>query len=107
MVGIFIASSITDPPLPQKVPDVSLHGMVYFGLTLLLIRALARERWSGVTATTLILAFAIAVVYGASDEWHQSFVPTRQADMRDLQADASGAFVATVFAGAWGIIRRL
>jgi VanZ family protein len=107
MVGIFIASSITDPPMPENVPDVSLHEVVYFGLTLLLIRALAKERWSAVTATTLIFALAIAVSYGASDEWHQSFVPTRHADMRDLRADASGAFVATVLVGAWGIIRRL
>jgi uncharacterized membrane protein YoaK (UPF0700 family) len=107
MIGIFVASSIADPPIPTNVSDVSLHEIVYFGLTLLLIRALAKERWSGITAKVLLLAFAIAVAYGVSDEWHQSFVPTRHADIRDLRADAWGAFAATMVVGAWGIIRRL
>ena len=107
MIGIFVASSIVDPPMPKNVPDVSLHEVVYFGLTLLLIRALANESWSGVTGWTLFLAFAIAVAYGVSDEWHQSFVPTRHADPRDLRADALGAFAAASLVGAWGIIRRL
>jgi len=107
MIGIFVASSMADPPRPSNVPDVSLHEAAYFGLTLLLVRALAKERWSGVTLTTLVVAFAIAVAYGASDEWHQSFVTNRHATFRDLAADAIGAGAATIIAGAWGIIRRL
>jgi VanZ family protein len=107
MAGIFYASSISDPPVPPDVSDVSLHGAAYFGLALLLIRALARGRWSGVTPVTLVGAWMIAVAYGMTDEWHQSFVPNRTAEWRDLGSDAIGAFVATVIVGAWGIIRRL
>lgn len=107
MIGIFLVSSMPDPPRPSTVPDVSMHEAAYFGLTLLLIRALAKGRWSGVTVTTLMVAFAIAVVYGASDEWHQSFVANRHGTMRDLAADAIGACAATIIIGAWGIIRRL
>ena len=107
MAGIFFASSLPAPPIPTEVSDVSLHGVSYFGLTLLLIRALAANRWSGVTAITLAAAWVIAVVYGVTDEWHQSFVPNRHAELRDLVADAIGAFTATVVVGAWGIIRRL
>ena len=107
MIGIFLVSSIPDLPTPSNVPDVSLHEAEYFGLTLLLIRALAKGRWSGVTVTTLVAAFAIAVAYGASDEWHQSFVTNRHGTLRDLAADAIGACAATIIAGAWGIIRRL
>jgi VanZ family protein len=107
MAGIFVASSLSEPPLPSDVPDVSLHGVAYFGLTLLLIRAVARGRWIGVTTGTLIVAWLIAVAYGATDEWHQSFVPNRHAEWRDLQADAIGAFAATVAVWLWGIIRRL
>ena len=33
--------------------------------------------------------------YGATDEWHQSFVPGRDADVRDLVADAVGAALAS------------
>ena len=107
MAGIFYASSLPNPPVPAGVSDVSLHEAAYFGLTLLLIRALARGRWSGVTMATLASAWMIAVAYGVTDEWHQSFVPNRFAELRDLGSDAIGAFVATVVAGAWGIIRRL
>jgi VanZ family protein len=89
------------------VPDVSLHEAAYFGLTLLLIRALAGGEWRGVTVATLMAAWVIAVTYGASDEWHQSFVPNRHAELRDLGSDAIGALAAVIVVGAWGIIRRL
>jgi VanZ family protein len=107
MAGIFLASSIPDPPTPSDVSDVSLHEAAYFGLTLLLIRACANGRWSGVTFGTLAAAWVIAVAYGVTDEWHQSFVPNRHSELRDLGSDAIGAFAATVAVGAWGIIRRL
>jgi VanZ family protein len=106
MGAIFFASSLPDPPVPQDVPDVSLHEVTYFGLTMVVLRALARGRWSGVTLATLAAAWTIAVGYGATDEWHQSFVPSRHAEWRDVGSDAIGAAVAAVVAGAWGIIRR-
>jgi VanZ family protein len=107
MAGIFFASGMSTPPVPADVPDVSLHEAAYFGLTLLLVRALARGSWDGVTLSTLAGAWAIAVAYGFTDEFHQSYVPNRHAELRDLAADAIGAFAATIVAGAWGIIRRL
>jgi VanZ family protein len=107
MAAIFFGSSLSDPPMPSDVPDVSLHEAAYFGLTLLVIRALARGRWSGVTLATLAGAVAIAVAYGVTDEYHQSFVPNRHAELRDLGADAIGASAAAIVVGAWGIIRRL
>ena len=107
MAAIFVASSSSNPPVPSDVTDVSLHTVAYFGLTMRLIRALARGAWSGVTLTTLAAAWAIAVLYGVTDEWHQSFVPNRQAELRDVGSDAIGAFVAATVVGAWGIIRRL
>ena len=93
--------------MPTQVSDVSLHSVAYFGLTLLLIRALAVNRWTGVTAVTITVAWVVAVAYGVTDEWHQSFVPNRQADVRDVIANAIGALVATGVTGAWSIIRRL
>ena len=107
MAVIFILSSLPDPPAPADVSDVSLHGVAYFALTLLTIRALAGGRWTGVTLRALVIAWIIAVGYGATDEWHQSFVPNRHAELRDLRADAAGALAATILVGAWGIIRRL
>ena len=40
----------------------------------------------------LLLAFILAVAYGALDELHQLYVPGRQADLFDLLADGLGAF---------------
>jgi VanZ family protein len=107
MAAIFFASSIPDPPVPSDVSDVSLHEVAYFVLTVLVIRAVARGAWRGVTVRTLVAAWLIAVAYGATDEWHQSFVPNRHAELRDLGSDAIGAFAAAIVVGAWGIIRRL
>lgn len=107
MAGIFVASSLSHPPAPSSMPDTSLHGIAYFGLALLVIRALAGGAWQGVTLRVLAGAWLIAVLYGVSDEFHQSFVPLRQPDVRDLMADAAGAGAAAIVAGAWSIIRRL
>lgn len=107
MAGIFYGSSLEDPPVPSNVPDVDLHAAAYFGLMLLVIRAVADGTWSKVTLITVIVAFVITVAYGASDEWHQRYVPGRHAELRDLRADAIGAFAAGMLVKAWGIIKRL
>src|SRR5262245_38957280 len=107
MIGLLVGSSIPEVPGNDTVADVSLHEIGYFGLTLLLIRALAKERWSGVTVPVVLVAFLIAMTYGTVLEWEQTFIPTRQADLRDLRANALGAFTAAVVVKAWSIIRRL
>jgi VanZ family protein len=100
---IFIASSIPQPPsLPQIVTDKDVHGGVYAGFALVVLRALAR-RWERVTLLTMAGAVVLAVLYGGSDEFHQSFVPGRTSDIADLRADAIGA---TVAVGLAGVISR-
>jgi VanZ family protein len=54
----------------------------------------------------LLAAWMIGTAYGATDEWHQSFVPGRQADAADVLADALGALAAAGAVRAWGIIAR-
>lgn len=107
MAGLFHVSSLQQPPTPPGVPDVDLHALAYFGLMLLMVRAVARGTWARVTVGALATAWILTVIYGASDEWHQMYVPNRHSEFRDLQADAIGAFVAAVAVKAWGIIRRL
>jgi len=102
---IFILSSISETPsLPEGISDKGLHGGLYAGFALVLVRALARGRWAGVTFLSACLAVSLAVMYGVSDEVHQSFVPGRTADAADVAADAWGAGVAASV--AW-IIARL
>lgn len=107
MAAIFFASSLQNPPIPSEVPDVDLHAFAYFGLMLVVVRAVANAAWARVTAGALAIAWCLTVAYGATDEWHQMYVPNRNADVRDLRADALGAFIGAVAVKAWVIIRRL
>ncbi|MCI0850005.1 MAG: VanZ family protein [Chloroflexi bacterium] len=45
-------------------------------------------------------AFAVAVLYGVTDELHQTFVPGRVASEADLVLDAMGALLGVVSASA-------
>jgi len=49
------------------------------------------------------LAFVLAVAYACTDEWHQSFVPSREASVVDVMIDALGAALGLA---AWIAIRR-
>jgi VanZ family protein len=51
------------------------------------------------------LAITLTVAYGFLDEWHQSFVPGRMPDWRDIAADTFGAVLA-MLAVRW-IARRM
>ena len=48
-----------------------------------------------------------AVLWGVSDEWHQSFVPGREVDAVDLLADVAGSALAVAAASLPGAARRL
>src|SRR3974390_582030 len=41
-----------------------------------------------------LLTLLIAVCYAGLDEWHQSFVPLREARVRDVMIDTGGAILA-------------
>ncbi len=75
------------------VPDIDklLHSLVYGVLAAAALFAVpvdfARRR-PGVTALLVVL---FCVVYGLSDEFHQSFVPGRTPSAWDLAADTLGA----------------
>ena len=43
----------------------------------------------------------IAVAYAGLDEWHQSFVPLREARVRDVVIDATGALLTQVLVWAY------
>ncbi len=39
----------------------------------------------------MMVSFLFAVVFGLSDEWHQSFVPSRDASIKDLISNTIGS----------------
>ena len=83
-----------DLTLPFFVDKV-VHGALYFVLGL----ALAWSWYRGNAAIPVSVFILMGSGYGVFDEWHQSFVPGRVADIADLIADGVGATV-TVF-GLW------
>lgn len=97
MALIFIASSIPDvPALPGGVSDMTAHSWAYGVLGILVFRALAYGRISGLTIARGLGAILISTAYGISDEFHQWFVPGRTSDIHDVAADAIGATAAAV-----------
>jgi VanZ family protein len=54
-----------------------------------------------------VWTFLIALAFAALDEWHQSFVPVRQASVRDVAIDALGAVLAQVLVWAYANWRQL
>jgi VanZ family protein len=72
------------PRWPVMAHDKILHAAEYGGLGFLLTNALGVRRWWW--------AVLAAVLFGISDEFHQSFVPGRFGnDVGDLAADTVGA----------------
>jgi VanZ family protein len=92
MAIIFFASSLSDPGAPPGgLSDKSAHFLAYGALGASLLRALAGGRPPETTLRRILIAFALATLYGASDELHQRFVPNRSPELLDLVADAIGA----------------
>jgi VanZ family protein len=88
---IFIESSKSDPGAPPgDISDKTAHFIVYSALGAALMRAVARGRAGAMTVRTVAIAALLAVLYGISDEVHQSFVPDRTPDVMDLAADGAG-----------------
>ena len=90
---IFYLSSLTPTqPLPLSFSgsDKVIHFFEYLGLAFLMIRALHAEKRLSFRARYLAVFF-LAAAYGASDEFHQYFVPGRECSGFDLLADVAGA----------------
>lgn len=91
MAVIFAASSRSDVGVFGAIPDWTTHGAAYLALAALLCRALARGVGRPVSGASALLAVALASFYGVSDEYHQSFVPGREASAADAAKDLAGA----------------
>lgn len=98
MAIIFFLSSRSDVPFPvsPKYFDKVIHLTAYIPLAYLLYRSLVL---SGRRRYVFAGAFIFASLYGMSDEFHQAFVPGRDASVGDFLADTTGAFVGSL--GAW------
>lgn len=105
MAGIFYFSARTGDdldgwlPFFQKwLPGVTGfdwgHFIAYFGLGLAFVWSLGGPRPSW---RVLVAAVGLSLLYGVTDEYHQTFVEGRMADWRDLRNDGIGAAAACLF----------
>ena len=86
MAAIFIVSSSSSPPrLPGSVSDVVAHAVGYAVLGAAMLRAVAGADWSRISAGGVLLAVALTVSYGLTDEVHQSLVPGRTPELRSAR----------------------
>ncbi len=70
------------------------HGTVFFILALLTAQAFAQ-----ITARDIrnaILTFCVCILYAASDELHQAFVPGRASQLADFLIDGLGIILAII-----------
>jgi VanZ family protein len=104
---IFIVSSMSrlaPPDIGITFFDKIIHCGEYGLFFLLAMRAVSGAPVDVSRRSAYIWAIALTVIYGALDEYHQSFVPGRDADVYDLVADTCGALLAAT--GFYIIHRR-
>jgi VanZ family protein len=110
--ALWAAIVVTVSSLPRlRVPlllfrgsDKLAHGAEYALLGLLLVFGLARDPATRGLRRLLAVVIAAAgiAVFGGLDEWHQSWVPGREASVWDWAADvAGGALGAVLGARLW------
>ena len=100
-VLIFSASSrstVAGPRIPNF--DKVVHFSVYGLLGTLACRAIAGRRGAW-------WALIVVSAYGATDEWHQYFVPGRSTELADWVADTAGAAIAILMYRRWTAYRLL
>jgi len=100
MAFIFVWSSFP-VPFPPGIPipffDKWVHLVEYAFLGYLLARAFRNDSPDALRQNFRSAAIFFAVLYGASDEYHQWFVPNRVSSWTDLIADGLGAAIGQLF----------
>ena len=106
MAAIFTLSH--QPGDSLTLPDIInidklLHALVYTLLGLTAWYAMPPP-WRQIhPKTAAVLVVACCLLYGITDEWHQSFIPGRFSSAADVGADAFGGGLAVL---AVNILRR-
>ena len=90
-------SAVAGPRIPHF--DKVVHFFVYGLLATLVCRQ--GRGWRSVGWTLLAVS-----TFGASDEWHQYFVPGRSCEWGDWIADTSGAALSVALYMGWDRYRR-
>jgi VanZ family protein len=94
---IFFLSSQSQ--FPEEFPsffafDKVVHFVEYYIFGWLLYRWFSSPDWVWGRRGVLLMTLLVGIGYAVGDEWHQSFVPGRDASFFDALFDAAGIAVA-------------
>lgn len=93
----------------QLVIRKSAHLTEYAILALLVLRA-RRQPMRGERSpwrhTDAFFSFSVAALFAATDEWHQSFVPSREGKFVDVLIDSTGAALGLLACWSFGRWRK-
>ena len=102
---IFILSSFSAPifaETPIPFLDKLFHMVEYALLGFLFIRGFKNSPLSLSSVKFISLAVALSTLYGMSDEFHQYFVPNRDASLADILFDCIGSMIgSTIYTVLW------
>lgn len=107
--AVIFALSSQPNPLPFLPPELLLQDKLLHSLAYAILGALLVPGFRGVgfsPRSAFLLAVGLASLYGATDEFHQSFVPGRSADVLDWVADTLGAALGAALATAASLALR-
>ena len=100
MAIIFVFSSLPSTELPDfnwadLIVKKGGHALGYGLLAFAYLRGLKGES-NQISPCQLLGAWLMAVIYSATDEFHQSFTPGRHPAVTDVLIDAIGAAIALI-----------
>lgn len=95
LLGFFFSWLWPEMPIETMAPVHGAmrklgHWTAYFILAVLMLRALRIETGKGWELRHAVLTLVFVFVYALTDEWHQSFVPSRTASFGDVFIDLFG-----------------
>lgn len=96
MIAIFMQSSYGSIKLPDidfDLADKLLHFIVFGILGILTARGLRKSVNKKISENYFAITIVMCILYGASDEIHQYFVPGRHSSWGDWLADMLGIII--------------
>lgn len=105
--SILVASGTQLAPGPPVIGFDKVAHVLFFGLLATHLCRYPADPARRLSIRHGLFSIGMIVLFGASDELHQSLNPYRTYDLIDLAADAIGAVTATLAYQHWGAYRRL
>ena len=99
-IGIFVQSSFSSEAYPKiefELSDKIVHFCIYLVLLFAFYYSFNNQaKFLLINKYSLLFAFVFTSLYGASDEFHQYFVPGRTCEFNDWVANVTGALFGIV-----------